>query len=196
MQYSDLKLSKYTKIDSQKIAMYVADMAIELVSAGEVAVASFVTTFMALEQSVGCLYTASKNDEVIGYALFTIGDEADFRRLYFFAVAKKYQRKGLGSNLLKAFITEELKGPKAALTVACKPSLAKFYEKQGFFNTGISDDQDDVVLTYSNDSTADPYAIRKKKFNLLKVDVKRLVAEVAKVEKDFGVDLSRVSTLV
>lgn len=155
----------------------------------------------------GCFYTATINDELVGYACFSFGcHNPDLRRLYYIAVPGHLQGKGLGAKVLKSIIKSELPTPNGSLTVACQSSLTGFYEKQGFTNTGSCVDfyapnqiaiklpganqERDEVLTYSNNPSRSPDSIIAEQVFIINVDMDDLVACIPSMEANFNIELS------
>jgi GNAT superfamily N-acetyltransferase len=150
----NIKLTRYTDETLEEALVHIYQMAIELRKADELTAVSFLVTYNLLIKQSGCFYMATIDGKLAGYACFSFGiTNPDIRRLYYFAVPSKLQGMGFGSLALKSIIDRELTKPNGALTVACQPAQAGFYEKLGFTNTGechkFKGDSDNGKVYYS-----------------------------------------------
>jgi predicted GNAT family N-acyltransferase len=203
----NIKLTRYTDENLDEALVHIYQMAIELRKADELTAVSFLVTNNLLIKQSGCFYTATIDGKLAGYACFSFGTtNPDLRRLYYFAVPSNLQGLGLGSLVLKSIINSELTKPNGALTVACQPGLASFYEKLGFTNTGeckkfegdgitekvyySQNEVPDVLLVYSHNPNAIPSSIIDEDVSYIPVDLGELVPHLPSVEKNFEIDLT------
>lgn len=185
---NDINIEIIRKFDYKTTNKHAQNISNLLFEAGELPAAVFMAIFALLEEKVGCVYIARINDSIAGYAVFANGEKADFKRLEYFAVEKSEQGKGIGTRIMKAFLKEILITPDAGLTVACKPKLQEFYLKSGFKSAGISDQGNDLILTYCNNPSIDPLKLRSLKYCQVKLSMDKIIAYTANIENDFSVN--------
>lgn len=64
-------------------------------------------------------------------------------------VSEKYQKQGLGGQLLNQFENIARKNARFGVTLTCRDMLVPFYEKYGYKNEGLSDSQHASVQWYN-----------------------------------------------
>jgi ribosomal protein S18 acetylase RimI-like enzyme len=181
----------YKKSNVKQSVLHAQDMANELLVAGETPVLTFSAALAMMEQGVGSLHVASLSGEVVGYASLITGTNPVFKRLYFFAIRKKFQERGLGKAVLSSLLAKEFTEPNSGLTVACRNDISAFYEKCGFVNTGKANDSDDDVLVYSNNPLANHNKLRETPIYVISQDVVMLKRNIDKIEAHYKVKLLR-----
>lgn len=184
---NDINIEIIRKFDYSTTNIHAQNISNLLLEAGELPAAVFMAIFALLEENNGCIYIARMNGAIIGYAVFADGEKSDFKRLEYFAVVKSEQGKGVGTKILRAFLKDILVTPDAGLTVACKPKLQEFYLKSGFRSAGISDQGDDIILTYCNNPSIDPLKLRSLKYCQVNLNMGKIIAYTTNIESDFSV---------